>query len=110
MIELIFLALITFLANARLIVGFNTVTDYDETNDESRMLFWKIRRWSVNNLGEFWSKPVCTCPPCMSSLHSAYIFFPMAIYAFNLTWYGALLIWPVYVLALAGQVKLMSHG
>lgn len=108
MAEYILLAVVIFVTNAYMIKGINTVTFYEENIDESKMLFWKVREWSEKHLGVFWSKPVCTCAPCMASLHSTYIFFPVAMMVFELPFLFALLLWPLYALALAGLSKTIN--
>lgn len=104
---LIFAGITVFGLNSLYIIGLNTVTYYEENDDDSKMIFWKVREWSVETFGKFWSKPICTCPPCMASLHSTYIYFPVALSIF-----GAIpvvfLAWPVYALALSGFVKLIN--
>lgn len=109
MTEILFLFVIVFLVNALHIIGFNTVTDYDESVHESRMLLWKVREWSVKTFGEFASKPICTCCPCMASLHSTYVYFPLMVIHFSVNFWIALLCWPVYALALSGLVVLINH-
>lgn len=108
MTEILFLFVIVFLGNGQIILGLNTVTDYDDSVHESRMILWKFRRWAVSTFGEFWSKPICTCPPCMSSLHSTYIYFPALALLGAPAW--VYFCWPLYALALAGQMKLMTHA
>jgi len=54
----------------------------------------KIGLWSVKIFGEFWSKPVTECLPCMASVHGTYGFF--------LFYKGELWMLPFYLLALVG--------
>lgn len=62
---------------------------------ESRMAFWKLKRWSLKNLGMFWSKPVCTCPICMASLHSIIIY---GLFCYSINWdWRYCLGWLLYV-------------
>lgn len=44
-------------------------------------------------IGSFWSKPVFTCPPCMSIWHGPFIFF-----AFGFNWHYVF----IFAIALAG--------
>lgn len=105
------LILLTFflLLNSSAIFGFHIATNFDFIEDgnetsgvvpHSKMILWKVRYWCIENLGWFWSKPVCLCPPCMSSLHSLYFYpFFLTFVHFETKW---ILFWPVYVLILAG--------
>lgn len=67
--------------------------------EDTKMILWWVRYYSFLKLGKFWTKPVCDCPPCMASLHSIYVFWPLVIY-----FYGfhpiELVIYPIYVGAL----------
>lgn len=89
------------------IVGFYTATWYKQADtedhepvEESKMALWKLKFFSLKFFGEFWSKPVCTCPPCMASLHSLWywLFVPFTV--------DYLIIYPFYILALCGLMKL----
>lgn len=52
-------------------------------------------------IGEFWSKPVINCVPCMGSIYGTLMWFcTMGITLTNL------FIWPSYVFALCGLGKL----
>lgn len=97
-----------FIFNGLAILGFYTAVWYkqEDTEDhepieESKMALWKIKFLSLKYVGEFWSKPICTCPPCMSSLHSLWywVFVPWTI--------EYLIIYPFYILALCGLMKLI---
>lgn len=102
--------LITILIlNAFAIWGFHISTEVeflDEDrpelgiNPHTKMIFWKLKVWCVKRIGWFWSKPICLCPPCMSSLHSTYFyFFFLFIVKFQIQW---ILFYPMYILILAG--------
>lgn len=41
----------------------------------SKMIGWKIRFRAFKVFGEKWAHPIITCPICMSSVHSTYIYF-----------------------------------
>lgn len=56
----------------------------------------------------FWLKPLFACPPCMSSVHSLYIYFPVIIYMGLLSW-KALLLWPVYAVVLCGIISVLNR-
>src|SRR5947207_9397678 len=95
--------------NALEITGFYTITWYkqaeenEHTPDEkSKMALWWVKYYSLKVFGEFWSKPFCTCPPCMSSLHSLWfwLFFP-----FNAQF---LVLYIFYVFSLCGLMKLIT--
>ncbi len=42
---------------------------------ESRHILTGIRLWCENNLGIYLSMPIITCPLCMASLHSIFLYF-----------------------------------
>jgi hypothetical protein len=97
-----------FLFNGLEIIGFYTAVWYKQADtedhepiEESKMALWWIKFQSLKHLGEFWSKPFCTCPPCMASLHSLWywVFLPFT------TQY--LIVYPIYILALCGMMKLI---
>jgi len=68
--------------------------------EETKMILWWVRYYSHLYLGRFWTKPVCDCPPCMASLHSLYVFWPLVIYLYGFNPIQ-LLVYPVYVGALS---------
>lgn len=90
---------ILLLLNLLVIVGFERITQYGYDVDKKpvdKEALWFVRWYSKKWLGGF-SKPICTCIVCMSSLHSTYVFWPH----FSFGWYN-LYLYGVYVLALAG--------
>ena len=104
------------LINALVIFGFNKATQFDychpeDTGDhckngvdmDSRMILWKVRFYCLKYFGQFWSKPLVTCPPCMASFHSLYIYWMV----FPLTYWN-LMYYPLYVLILSGLVSLIN--
>lgn len=105
MIDLLLLATL----NAFLIIGFYTACLYEvdafsRPYEDSKMILWRFRKWSVDTFGLFWSKPICTCPPCMASLHSI---LPLVLFS-NITDCTALLYgWPLYALIVSGITKLL---
>src|SRR5690349_136506 len=95
--------------NALEITGFYTATWYkqEETDahipDEgSKMALWWVKFYCLRYIGEFWSKPICTCPPCMASLHSLWywLFFPFTA--------PYIIMYVFYILVLCGTMKLIS--
>jgi len=99
-------SLLLLLLNLLVIVGFERVTRYGLDVNRKPMdkeALWFVRRYAKAWLGK-WSKPVCTCIVCMSSLHSVYIFWP--VYGFE--WYN-LYLYAVYVLALAGLTAIYDR-
>lgn len=120
MIEPIILFIILILINSIEIIGFHAVTYFEYNQhaigfggktervpfEESKMFLWKIKYWSEKYLGEFWSKPVCNCPPCMASLHSLAVWF----FIYVLVPFHPILI-PLhilYIFCLCGSVKLIT--
>jgi hypothetical protein len=104
------------LINALVIFGFNKATQFDYCHPEdtgehckngidmdSRMILWKVRFYCLKYFGQFWSKPLVTCPPCMASFHSLYIYWMV----FPLTYWN-LMYYPLYVLILSGLVSLIN--
>jgi len=90
----------TLILNALVIIGFNRITEYGlDVNRKpvDKELLWFVQWYSRKWIGEWWSKPICTCPVCMSSLHSLYVFW----FAYDFTLYN-LYLYALYVLALAG--------
>jgi hypothetical protein len=95
--------------NAVGIWGFHIATEVDFLDDEypdhgivkdSKMILWWVKYWSVKKLGWFWSKPICTCPACMSSIHSTYFYaFFLYLVNFQTIWIA---FYPMYILILAG--------
>jgi len=86
--------------NFLLILGLNRTSEYGLDVDRKPIdkdMLWFIRWYSVKWLGKWWSKPICTCVVCMSSLHSVYIFW----FAYDFTLHN-LYLYTIYVLALAG--------
>ena len=69
---------------------------------ETKMILWWVKYLSVRYLGKFWSKPICTCPPCMASVHSLYVYIPLAINIFKGRINPELitLTWPIFAFAL----------
>lgn len=75
----------------------------EDIDMEYNMILWWVRFYSLKYIGAKWSKPIITCPTCMASLHSTYFYwlivFPLS---FNSEILPALVIYPMYILALAG--------
>lgn len=95
--------------NALEITGFYIATWYKQADpkdhqpeEETKMAFWWVKFYSLKWLGPFLSKPICTCPPCMASLHSLWFwmffdFSPQMLAVFIL-----------YMLALCGLMKMIT--
>lgn len=79
--------------NANAIIGFYTAT-------RKGMLLDFIPKWSYS-LPEKLKMPLFDCPMCMASVHSLYVFFPIAL-NYNIAPFW----WFIYVLALCGTVKI----
>ena len=117
MSELLFILLINMLV----IIGFNRATEFDfkqykrgdkmttsrtRIEEGSKMIFWFIRFYSLKYLGKFWSKPICTCPTCMASVHSTYVYaFFLFMVHFQIEW---IVFYPIYILALAGLSSIVN--
>lgn len=113
MLEIVYLLLLLSL-NCLWCIGFNTVTwcevDVVQLRNakiysqmvEDKMLLWPIRFYSIKWLGEYWSKPICTCLPCMASIHSLWF------WAFNPLTLSNFGIYILYAFALAGLNKISA--
>ena len=64
------------------------------------MLFGWLGNYLRYHLGDFWSKPICDCPPCMASVYGI----PVGVYYF-----GASLHMIGYVLALSGLLYVFAR-
>jgi len=64
------------------------------------MLFGWLGDFVRYHLGEFWSKPICNCPPCMASVYGI----PVGVYYFDVS---IQLIG--YVLALSGLLYVFAR-
>lgn len=80
--------------------GFNVACRVDMHDDEnpnlgynpsSRMIFWKVKVWSLKTFGAHGSKGLVTCPPCQSGIWSI-PFFTAFILLAHLPWYSFLFI------------------
>lgn len=105
--------------NSKIIFGFYAACEVETTrrhlsnnkwkyyvDDEfTKMIFWKIKLFCLNHFGEFYSKAICTCPICMSSLHSFWIWIP--IYSLMPFTWTLIYTHAIYILALAGLNKLI---
>jgi hypothetical protein len=110
-IELTLLIVFLFI-NSLQIIGFYTATRFEylhgsETliDEDSKMILWQVKWYANLFLGKFWSKPVCDCPPCMSGLHSLWIWIP--IYYFMPFEFHLLYVHALYILALCGLNSLI---
>lgn len=72
------------LFNALLIIGINRSSVYYTDHDgvvlrDSKGVLSGVRQWVEKNLGDFYSKPIITCPPCMASVHSTYVYWTFIV-------------------------------
>lgn len=74
MIEYVIILLILSWLNSFMIIGIYTAAHYNTHEgavvDEGKMVLWRVRYTIERYLGNFWAKPIITCPPCMASFHS----------------------------------------
>lgn len=90
--------LIILFINSLCIVGFNLSTN-------EGMILGKLATWTEYYLPEWLNKPLWACPYCMSSIHSTYIFIPLALQIDNsFAW------WPVYIIALCGITSITYNA
>lgn len=61
------------------IYGLNFVVDYEQGDDFKLNgyynLLWKLKFYSLKYIGEYWSRPLLTCPVCMASFHTIWLYF-----------------------------------
>ena len=114
MTELITIILLLFF-NSMLIFGIFKLTDYDEeviqtdngtldTIIRDKMLLWFVRKWLVDKIGLYYSKPFLLCPACMSSVWGTLFYWVMTSTLFPVfdTFYQQLLFYPFFVVSLCG--------
>jgi hypothetical protein len=115
--DLIIFAIIC-IANAFAIIGFFRACQYDtygngvgygsnnehregEIVENTKMIFWKMKFWCEKKIGIFWSKPICTCPTCMASVHGIIPFLVTESMIHGLS-HMTIIYWAFYTLTLAG--------
>lgn len=64
------------------------------------MLFGWLGDFIRYHLGEFWSKPICNCPPCMASVYGI----PVGVY-----YYDVSIQLIGYILALSGLLYVLAR-
>ena len=114
MTELITIILLLFI-NSMFIFGIFKLTDYDEEVEpdgygvpcvyiRDKMLLWFVRKWLVDKIGLYWSKPLVLCPPCMASVWGTLFYWVMTSTLFPVfdTFYQQLLFYPFFVVSLCG--------
>lgn len=114
MIDIFLIALF----NAGVIFGINKATSFEYCHPEdlnnsfcdeygidkdSKMALWWLRHGALKLVGEFWSKPLFTCPPCMASVHGTWVYFMLMPFGWS-----TMALWPVYILFLSGLVTLIQ--
>lgn len=93
-------ALFDWNSNSTHTINLKTVTTKD-IDGESKMINWWIRFYSLKWFGEKWSKPIITCPVCMSSVHSIYIYWSLRPFNTCST-FVEILLYILYILLVAG--------
>lgn len=103
--------------NAMVIFGVNKATffEYCHPDDDaqfcdeygvdkdSKMVGWWLRYYSLKWCGQFLSKPLFTCPPCMASVWGTLVYWLSTPVTMN-----NLALWPLYILMLSGLVALIN--
>jgi len=79
---------------------FEMKREYTKTH---KMILWWVKYWGDKYINEFWSKSLYDCVVCMASVHSLYVYW--YFYSFDLE---ALMIYPFYILALAGLNSILN--
>lgn len=75
--------------------------------NDSKMLLWRVRFYSLKYFGEFWSKPVCTCVKCMASLYSVF-YWPVLLYFYPYNW-QFIVIYLLYIPALSAFTEWLDN-
>jgi len=83
--------ILLLLFNSLLCIGINRASNYLTVDnciiEDSKGSLWLLRYYSVKLLGDFWSKPVCTCIRCMASVWSFPFWLFIEFSTFNLIIY-----------------------
>lgn len=90
------------LINSLLIIGIHANSGYSE--DKPQAFYWlhKIKApWWVK-------KPLIECVSCMASVHSMYVYWPWVVWCGQMG-LKALLVYPIYVVALSGLNYLLNR-
>lgn len=76
-------------------------------DEDSKMIFWWVRRYLGVHVNYFYSKPLYSCIICMGSVHSiAPLWLWLMINNLHPLWFVVL--WPIVALSVAGINKLVS--
>lgn len=100
------------LFNSLVIIGLNRSASYlqdasGHIYEDTKGILWKLKYWAIESLGDKWSKPVISCPPCMASLHSFYVFWLWAVNCGIEPFHIYLYI--LYIPALSGMVHIINN-
>lgn len=83
-------------------------TKHDWINPPRKMIFWWLRYYGGQWLPKAITKPLYECLTCMASIHSILPFVAFGV-AYGHDMWQWLIIWPLYVLALAGLNAISSR-
>jgi hypothetical protein len=104
--------------NAAIIFGINKATQFEYCHPDdngmgfcdehgidkdSKMIGWKLRHLVGRLVGDFWSKPIFTCPPCMASIHGTWVYWLLMPFTIQ-----SAILYPMYILFLSGLVSLIN--
>ena len=112
MIEL----LVILLFNSLVCFGFWNACLYENTGEidyidnkihhrYNKGVLWRLDKWAKD---KWFYKPLCGCVPCMASIHSTYVYWAFMYVSDEIT-VSALMIYPVYILALSGLNYLIDR-
>ncbi len=89
------------------IFGLNFACDYEESEAFKQNghynLLWKLKFWSLKYIGEFWTRPLLTCPVCMAS------FWTTIAYAYYYFGNYNIIEWLVLVVVVAGFNRILKN-
>lgn len=92
------------------IFGLNFATDYSEGENFKQNghynLLWKLKFWSLKYIGEYWTRPLLSCPVCQSSVWGTIFYFCYFPFELSINYF---VIWIVSVFAIAGLNRIIKN-
>lgn len=102
------LVILTF--NSLYCFGFWNACLYIPRNDintpATKGVLWFVEKWASN---KWFYKPLCGCLPCMASVHSIIPYLSFMYVGDAVNW-NALILYPIYIVALSGLNYLIERS
>jgi hypothetical protein len=82
------------IATSLFIFGLNFATDYDDGENFKQNghynVLWKLKFYSLRYIGEFWTRPLLSCPVCMASFWTTINYIVWQLYVANqlISWHN----------------------